>query len=70
MKPKNCMDLIRSAVRNSPHPAPPDGDFFEPTGVMALFTLDEEIRLMFIRKADKKGYPWANQMAFPGGAPG
>jgi len=67
MNQKNCMDLIRSAVRNSPHPGPPDGDLFDPTGVMALFTLNEEIRLMFIRKADKKGYPWANQMAFPGG---
>ncbi len=67
MNQKSCMDIIRSAVQNSPHPGLPDNDLFEPTGVMALFTLSEEIRLMFIQKADKKGYPWANQMAFPGG---
>lgn len=67
MNQKNCMDIIRSAVQNSPHPGLPDDDLLEPTGVMALFTMTEEIRLMFIRKADKKGYPWANQMAFPGG---
>ena len=67
MDTTRCMDLIRSAVRNSPHPGLPDDDLLEPTGVMALFTMTEEIRLMFIQKADKKGYPWANQMAFPGG---
>lgn len=67
MDKESCMDIIRSAVLNSPHPGLPDGDFFVPTGVMALFTLDEVIRLMFIQKADQKGYPWANQMAFPGG---
>nr|NJM03085.1 CoA pyrophosphatase [Desulfobacula sp.] len=67
MNQKDCMDLIRSAVQNSPHPEPPDKDLFEPTGVMALLTMAGEIRLLFIQKADKKGYPWANQMAFPGG---
>jgi 8-oxo-dGTP pyrophosphatase MutT (NUDIX family) len=34
---------------------------------MALFILKKEIELLFIQKADVKGYPWANQMAFPGG---
>ena len=67
MDNENCMDMIRAAVQNSPHPGPPDDDLFDSTGVMALFTLDEVIRLMFIQKADQKGYPWANQMAFPGG---
>jgi len=67
MDKESCMDIVRSAVRDSPHPGPPDDDLFDSTGVMALFAVDEEIRLLFIQKADKKGYPWANQMAFPGG---
>jgi 8-oxo-dGTP pyrophosphatase MutT (NUDIX family) len=67
MNQKNCMDIIRSSVRNSPHPCLPDDDLLEPTGVMVLLTMTEEIRLLFIQKADKKGYPWSNQMAFPGG---
>ncbi len=67
MDKKTCMDIIRSAVRNSPHPGVPDDDLFDSTGVMALFTLDREISLLFIQKADQKGYAWANQMAFPGG---
>jgi peroxisomal coenzyme A diphosphatase NUDT7 len=67
MDKESCMSIIRSAVQNSPHPGPPADDLFDSTGVIALFTLNEEIRLLFIQKADKKGYPWANQMAFPGG---
>lgn len=67
MDKESCMKIIRSAVQHSLHPGPPADDLFDSTGVMALFTLNEEIRLLFIQKADKKGYPWANQMAFPGG---
>jgi peroxisomal coenzyme A diphosphatase NUDT7 len=67
MDKKTCMNIIRFAVQNSPHPGPPAENLFDSTSVMALFSLTEEIRLLFIQKADKKGYPWANQMAFPGG---
>lgn len=45
----------------------PGSNFFDPTSVMALFFFEQEIKLLFIQKADVKGYPWANQMAFPGG---
>jgi 8-oxo-dGTP pyrophosphatase MutT (NUDIX family) len=34
---------------------------------MALFVVNREVELLFIQKADIKGYAWANQMAFPGG---
>lgn len=67
MDKKTCIDIIRSSVQNGSHPGQPDENLFDATGVMALFTLDDVIRLLFIQKADIKGYPWANQMAFPGG---
>ncbi|MBU1340029.1 MAG: CoA pyrophosphatase [Proteobacteria bacterium] len=62
-----CISRIRSAVQNGSHPGPPEKDLFQPTSVMALFALDKDVELLFIQKADIKGYPWANQMAFPGG---
>jgi 8-oxo-dGTP pyrophosphatase MutT (NUDIX family) len=35
---------------------------------MALFLFDQAFpKLLFIQKADVAGYPWRNQMAFPGG---
>ncbi|MFH2090740.1 MAG: CoA pyrophosphatase [Pseudomonadota bacterium] len=60
-------DFIRKAIQNGTHPAPPAQDLFDPTSVMALFLIEQKIKLLFIQKADVKGYPWANQMAFPGG---
>lgn len=60
-------EKIRSAIESGLHPGPPECFMFEPTSVMAVFVCDREIKLMFIQKADRKGYPWANQMAFPGG---
>ena len=67
MDKDRCIRIIRSAVQNGAHPGPPEADLFEPTSVMALFVLNREVELLFIQKADIKGYPWANQMAFPGG---
>ena len=58
---------IRSAVQKGTHPGPPEDDLFVPTSVIVLFIFNQEIELLFIQKADVKGYPWANQMAFPGG---
>ncbi|MCP4114513.1 MAG: CoA pyrophosphatase [Desulfobacteraceae bacterium] len=51
----------------SDHPGPPPDDMFRPTSVMALMEFDISPNLIFIQKADVKGYPWRNQMAFPGG---
>ncbi len=67
MDKKKCNKIIRSAIQNTPHPEPPDYDLFQPTSVIALFILSCEVELLFIQKADVEGYPWANQMAFPGG---
>ncbi|CCK82530.1 NUDIX hydrolase [Desulfobacula toluolica] len=67
MDKNECIDIIRSAVQNGSHPGPPEADLFQPTSVIALFVFNKEIELLFIQKADIKGYPWRNQMAFPGG---
>jgi len=67
MDKKNYINRIRSAVKEESHPGPPKPGLFQPTSVMALFIFNREIELIFIRKANVKGYPWANQMAFPGG---
>ena len=60
-------DPIKTAIQNGPHPQSPTPGMFEPTSVMALFFFEQQIKLLFIQKADVKGYVWANQMAFPGG---
>ncbi|MCP4670648.1 MAG: CoA pyrophosphatase [Desulfobacula sp.] len=67
------MDKIKSlsniskAIQIASHPGAPDDNLFQPTSVIVLFAVNEEVELLFIQKADVKGYPWANQMAFPGG---
>ncbi|WP_457553639.1 NUDIX hydrolase [Desulfobacula sp.] len=67
MEKDRCISRIRSAVQNGSHPGPPEDDLFESTSVIALFVFNKQLELVFIQKADIKGYPWANQMAFPGG---
>jgi len=67
MKPEKCFDHIKEAIQASPHPGPPEAGMYQPTSVMALFSFTEVLTLLFIQKADVPGYPWANQMAFPGG---
>ena len=58
---------IQKAVQNGCHAGAPDYNLFQPTSVMVLFIFNKEVELLFIQKADVKGYPWANQMAFIGG---
>lgn len=67
MDKDKCINAIRSAMQTGLHPGPPVDTSFQPTSVIALFAFDTEIELLFIQKADVKGYPWANHMAFPGG---
>ena len=67
MDKDKCISIIRSAIQNGSHPGPPEEDLFQPTSVIALFIFNKEVELLFIQKADVKGYPWANHMAFPGG---
>ncbi|MCG8551738.1 MAG: CoA pyrophosphatase [Desulfobacterales bacterium] len=65
--PSSCTEKIRSAVHGAQHPGPPDPALYQPTSVMGLFILNGAPSLLFIQKADVPGYPWRNQMAFPGG---
>ena len=67
MDQNNCIQKIQSAVHGAVHPSPPDPTAFQPTSVMALFAFKDTLELLFIQKADVEGYPWRNQMAFPGG---
>ncbi|WDP91252.1 MAG: CoA pyrophosphatase [Desulfobacter sp.] len=61
------IETIRSALKSADHPLPPDPAVYQPTSVMALFLFNSDPSLLFIQKADREGYPWRNQMAFPGG---
>ena len=67
MDQTHCIQKVRSAVQTAVHPFPPDPALFQPTSVLALFVFNEVLELLFIQKADVEGYPWRNQMAFPGG---
>ena len=67
MDQNDCIQKIQSAVLGAIHPSPPDPTIFQPTSVMALFAFKDTQELLFIQKADVEGYPWRNQMAFPGG---
>ncbi|MFN2358028.1 MAG: CoA pyrophosphatase [Desulfotignum sp.] len=62
-----CIQQIRSTVGHAVHPPPPDPNRFDSTAVIALFLCSRNPALLFIQKADVAGYPWRNQMAFPGG---
>ncbi|PIE60989.1 MAG: coenzyme A pyrophosphatase, partial [Desulfobacterales bacterium] len=61
------IEAITSAIQSTSHPCAPDPYMYQPTSVMALFLFNAEPFLLFIQKADREGYPWRNQMAFPGG---
>ncbi len=61
------IDTITSAIQCADHPIAPDPAMYQPTSVMALFLFNPDPTLLFIQKADREGYPWRNQMAFPGG---
>src|SRR6056297_1021651 len=61
------IDKIHSSIVAAAHPLAPDPAQFKPTSVMALFLFSREPSLLFIQKADREGYAWRNQMAFPGG---
>ncbi|MCG8552572.1 MAG: CoA pyrophosphatase [Desulfobacterales bacterium] len=61
------IEIMNSAIVSAAHPPAPAPGQFEPTAVMALFLFNPEPALLFIQKADREGYAWRNQMAFPGG---
>ncbi len=61
------IEIMNSAIVSAAHPPAPAPGQFKPTAVMALFLFSPEPALLFIQKADREGYAWRNQMAFPGG---
>ncbi|MCP4024095.1 MAG: CoA pyrophosphatase [Desulfobacteraceae bacterium] len=67
MNKEKYFDHINRAIQKSSHPGPPEPGLFQLTSVIALFSYTDQLSLLFIQKADVPGYPWANQMAFPGG---
>ena len=64
---KDNHKFIKQVITEASHPGPPDSDSYKPASVMALMGMKEKPHLVFIQKADVEGYPWRNQMAFPGG---
>ncbi|MGM0644674.1 MAG: NUDIX hydrolase [Thermodesulfobacteriota bacterium] len=67
MNLENFHSVVKKAVRSSAHPAPGYDASLNSASVIALFSFTESPLLLFIEKADKQGYPWRGQMAFPGG---
>ncbi|MCF8090840.1 MAG: CoA pyrophosphatase [Desulfotignum sp.] len=68
MDKTRCRQKIITALGCAVNPSLPDPDRFDPTAVMVLFLFNQKTpELLFIQKADVAGYPWRNQMAFPGG---
>ena len=67
MELENWQSVVQNAVTRSAHPGPPGDMSLKPASVIALISAIDTPHLLFIEKADKKGYPWRGQMAFPGG---
>ena len=67
MELENWQSVVKKAVNRSAHPGPPGDASLKPASVIALISAIDTPHLLFIEKADKKGYPWRGQMAFPGG---
>ncbi|MFO7883433.1 MAG: CoA pyrophosphatase [Desulfobacteraceae bacterium] len=63
----SCYNLLKKAVIHADHPLPCTYGCYRSASVIALIGLSETPYLLYIKKADLKGYPWRNQMAFPGG---
>lgn len=60
------VDNIKRQIQIETHPAYL-GDSVRAASVFLLFSEREELYTTVILKADNKGYPWANQIALPGG---
>lgn len=65
MKPDT--DRLREIIRNTPHPKAPPYGMFSPASVFLLLFDNPGPHILAIQKADNEGYPWANQVALPGG---
>lgn len=59
---------LRELLQYSHLPCAPSVKTYKPASVlMPLFEKNTEAYLLAVRKADTEGYPWRNQIAFPGG---
>ncbi len=59
-------DNIKHRIQAETHPDH-FGDSVKSACVFLLFSEREELHITVILKADNEGYPWANQIALPGG---
>lgn len=60
------LENIKTLIQKGEHPAY-FGDSVRSACVFLLFSKREELYTTVILKADNEGYPWANQIALPGG---
>lgn len=60
--------VIKNIIINADRPGVPAGLSYDQTCVfMLLFDKDGELNVLAVQKTDNEGYPWRNQVAFPGG---
>jgi 8-oxo-dGTP pyrophosphatase MutT (NUDIX family) len=60
-------EYIKSAIESGDHPVKPSNNSFRAASVFMLLGSDNPMEIIAIQKADTEGYPWRNQVAFPGG---
>ena len=61
------VDFAREMIRSTEHPDS-EGEHLKKASVFMLMrTPETDPTILAILKANNKGYPWANQVAFPGG---
>ena len=58
---------LKRIIRNAKLIQPPANTAYQPTCVFMLLFGEDEPRILAIQKSDSEGYPWRNQVAFPGG---
>ena len=58
---------LKQIIKNAELPKPPADAFYQPTSVFLLLFGQKKYSILAIQKADTEGYPWANQVALPGG---
>lgn len=58
---------LKQIIKNASLPKPPTDGAFQPTCVFLLLFGLKDPHILAIQKADTEGYPWANQVALPGG---
>ena len=61
------VDSLRRAIQAAHTPVLFNGDAFRPAAVFLLIFSNPEPSLLAVLKSDRTGYPWRNQVAFPGG---